>query len=94
MLRYNLAPAPLICHALTPLALTRTAEMFGEGWDFDDSRQFSYHAWSSFAGRRWLSKINPDKIFQVETSFNLLLQRWTSEELREDWRKAKVKGLV
>ena len=73
---------------------SRAAEMGGEGWDFDDSQQFAYHAWSSFAGKRWLSRINPDKIFEIETSFNVLLRRWTSEQLRKDWRAAREAGLL
>ena len=73
---------------------SRAAEMGGEGWDFDDSQQFAYHAWSSFAGKRWLSRINPDKIFEIETSFNVLLRRWTSEQLRKDWRAARDTGLL
>lgn len=73
---------------------SRSAEQGGEGWDFDDSRQFAYHAWSSFTGKKWLGKINPDKIFEVETSFNILVRRWTTPELREAWRTAKAEGLV
>ncbi|KAK9895733.1 glycosyltransferase family 32 protein [Cystobasidium minutum MCA 4210] len=73
---------------------SRAAEELSEGWDFEDSQQFAYHAWSKFAHKKWLSKLTPDKIFAVETSFNILMRRWTSESLREDWRSARLSGVV
>ena len=76
------------------LVHSRQAELSGEGWSFDDSSQFAYHAWSSFTTRKWLSRITPENVFEIETSFNLLVRRWTSEGLRRDWKRAKVQGLV
>ena len=73
---------------------SRLAELGGDSWDFDDSQQFAYHAWSTYAGKKWLSKITPDRVFEVQTSFNLLVRRWTTEELRKDWREGKKAGLV
>ena len=72
----------------------RSAQLWGEGWDFDEGKQFAYHAWSSFTYTRWLAKMNPDKVFSIESSFNLLVRRWTSEELRTEWRYAVKQGLV
>jgi hypothetical protein len=72
----------------------RAAETLNEGWDFNDSHQFAYHAWSTLSHKRWLSKLTPEKVFAVDTSFNLLLRQWTSENLREDWKVAKQQGLV
>lgn len=90
--RFKLA-SPLLSE-LTYFMFHRYAELYGEGWDFDESRQFAYHAWSSFASRKWLKRITPDRIFEVETSFNILIRRWTTDELRRDWRMAIKEGLV
>lgn len=76
------------------LLYRRQAELAGESWDFDASGQYAYHAWSSYASKRWLAKLTPDRIFEVDTAFNILVRRWTSKSLREDWRKAKADGLV
>ncbi|CAD6565010.1 MAG: hypothetical protein CYPHOPRED_005020 [Cyphobasidiales sp. Tagirdzhanova-0007] len=72
---------------------SRSAELYGEGWDFNEGHQFAYHAWSSLA-EKWLKKLTPDKVFEVETSFNLLVRRWTTERLRENWRNAVKEGHV
>ena len=76
------------------LVHSRQASLSGEGWDFDDSHQFAYHAWSSFTTKKWLSRITPENVFEIETSFNILVRTWTSKELRRDWKRAKSQGLV
>lgn len=67
-------------------------------WNFDQSGQLAYHAWSSLSYKSELSKLNPERIHitggveQGESSFSYFVRRYIHDEIREKWNEDLKNG--